>query len=190
MKFDIQAEAKLRAKAPHELFLTNMVGNHILWFVAALGIFNTYWQPILLVPVVSVATIIYTLIRARKSRETDDWFVMCHWQLAARRSQVFAMVLTIGFVIAALGWVAYSWLGLMKVAVIAMVGGIGLLPVMVSVLVLIVMESDAMHQAASGQLSESIWRRFPNEAVTIIEEAVSENPPQTPEPETDNAKAC
>jgi len=170
MLFDVSADQKRRAKAPHELFLTNMVGNHILWFVAALGVLNTFWQPLAVVPVISLATIVFTCWRAKKSRVQDDWYVMCHWQVAARRSIVFSLILAAGFLIASLGWVGYSFLGMKKVAVTAMVGGIGLLPVMVSVLVLIVMESDGMHQAGSGRIPKSIYDRFPNEDVPLLDD--------------------
>ena len=72
MKFELPAEDMRRGRAPHELFITNLVGNHILWFVAALGILNTYWQPLMLVPILSVSTILYTFWRAKKSKEMDE----------------------------------------------------------------------------------------------------------------------
>ena len=51
MKYEIPEEQVKKAKAPHELFLTNLIGNHILWFVAALGVYGSFWQPMALVPV-------------------------------------------------------------------------------------------------------------------------------------------
>ena len=170
MHFDIPEAIQQQAKNPHEIFIINLVGNHILWFVAALGIFNSFWQPIVLVPVISASVMIYTIFRARKSRDQDDWFVMCNWQMAARRSKVFALILMIGFTIGCLGWVGYSFFGMPKVAVLAMVGGVGLLPVMVSVLVLVVMEADAVYQASSGILSKTQFERFPNDSVVILED--------------------
>lgn len=170
MQFDIPESQRRKAKVPHEFFLTNLVGNHILWFVSALGIFSSFWQPVMAVPVVSFLIISYTLWRAKRARQQDDWFVMCHWQMAARRSRVFAGILAAGFTFACLGWVGYTYLGMMKVAVMAMVGGVALLPVMVSVLVLIVMESDAIHQANTGKLPKSVFERFPNEDIVILED--------------------
>ena len=174
MKFDVTADLRRKAKAPHELFLTNMVGNHILWFVAALGVFNTFWQPLVVVPVISAMTISYTIWRAKKSQQIDDWFVMCHWQVAAKRSKVFALVLLAGFLVAGLGWLGYSFLEMKKVAVMAIVGGIGLLPTMVSVLVLIVMESDGMHQASSGIISKGVYDQFPNSDAVLLADPNSE----------------
>ncbi|RDE24304.1 hypothetical protein DV711_01565 [Motiliproteus coralliicola] len=171
MQFEITAEEMAKAKVPHELFLTNLIGNHILWFVASLGIVNSMWQPLALVPVVSCVVLLFTIMRAKKERDRGaSWYVMCHWQMAARRSMVFLGVLCLLLVISGLGWVGYTYLGMMKVAVLAIIGGIGLLPTLVSVLVLIVMESDAMHQAAQGKLSKGTFERFPNSDVVVLDE--------------------
>lgn len=169
MQFEISPEEMAKAKIPHELFLTNLVGNHILWFVASLGIFGSFWQPIAMVPVTSLLILSYTLLRARRERNGSSWYVMCHWQIVARRSLVFMGVILLLVVISSLGWIGYSYLGMKKVAVLAMIGGIGLLPTVVSVLVLIVMESDAMHQASQGALSDAVYKRFPNPDARILE---------------------
>lgn len=172
MQFDIPAEQIHRAKFPHELFLTNLIGNHILWFVAALGMAGSFWQPLLVVPVVSLSTLLYTLWRARRARERYDWFEMCHWQLAARRSRVFILVLCTCGLVAGAGWLGYTFWGWERVPVMAFSGGVGLLPTMVTVLVLIVMESDALHQASHGRMPASLYERFPNaEAVRLDSEA-------------------
>jgi hypothetical protein len=167
MQFEISPEEMAKAKIPHELFLTNLVGNHILWFVASLGIFSSFWQPIALVPIISLSILSYTLLRARRERRGSSWYVMCHWQVVARRSKVFLGIMLLFAVIASLGWIGYSYFGMKKVAVLAFIGGVGLLPTLVSVLVLIVMESDAMHQASQGKLSEAVYQRYPNPQARI-----------------------
>lgn len=173
MQFEISDHEAKRAKIPHEIFLVNLVGNHVLWFIAALGVARSYWQPVALVPVFSVAILAYTLWRARRSRRRDPWFVMCHWDICARRSRVFIIMLGLLGMAAALGWVGYTYLGMMKVAVYALIGGVGILPVMVTVLILIVMESDALHQAAHKRLPKSVQERFPNPGVAVIDETAS-----------------
>ncbi len=170
MKFDISADEARRSKIPHEIFLTNLIGNHILWFVAALGVARSYWQPLALVPVVSFAILAYTLWKARRARTRESWYVMCHWQIAARRSRIFVIMLLLLLLISGLGWLGYTYGGMMEVAVYALIGGIGLLPVMVTVLVLIIMESDALHQAAQHKLPKSIVERYPNPDAVVIEE--------------------
>ena len=162
MQYEVSEGESRRAQIPHEIFLTNLVGNHVLMFIAALGIARSYWQPLALVPVISLCLLGYTLWRASKSKQQDPWFVMCHWQIAARRSRIFLAIVLLMLLVAALGWLAYSYFGMMKVAVYAIVGGAGILPTMVTVLVLIIMESDAMYQARQGKLPDSLLQRYPN----------------------------
>jgi hypothetical protein len=161
MKFKISEETAHKAKIPHEILLTNLIGNHILWFVASLGIAGSYWQPLMLVPIVSFATLTYILWRSKRSAERDEWFVMCHWKICAARSRLFIYFLALGVVIALMGWLSYTYFGMEKVAVLALTGGIGILPVLVTVLVLILMESDALHQASLHQLSERVVEKYP-----------------------------
>ena len=171
MQFEVSEQEVRRAKIPHDIFLVNMVGNHILWFIAALGVARSYWQPLAMVPVFSFASLVYILWRARRSRTLDSWFVMCHWDICARRSRVFILTLGLFGLVAVLGWAGYTYLGMMEVAVYALIGGVGILPVMVTVLILIVMESDALHQAAQRRLPRSVQERFPNPGVAVVEES-------------------
>ncbi|MCW8905745.1 MAG: hypothetical protein OQL28_00720 [Sedimenticola sp.] len=170
MKFEVSERESKKAKVPHEIFLTNLVGNHILWFIASLGLVRSYWQPLALVPVVSILILGYTLWRARQSKKRDSWYVMCHWQICAARSRVFILMLTVLGSIALLGWIGFTYFGLKEVAVMAMIGGAGVLPVMVTVLVLILMESDALHQAALHKLPKRMIERYPNPDIRVLEE--------------------
>ena len=162
MEYDVSEEDRKKAKIPHELFLTNLIGNHILWFVSSLGVVGDYWQPLAMVPTVSLITVFYTMWRAKRARSEESWFVMCHWQLAVKRSQILLGVMLFLLAVIILGWAAYTYLGLMDIAVKAMVGGMGILPVMMTVLVLIMMEIDAMHQATQGKLAVKIAEAYPN----------------------------
>ena len=171
MKFEISADEAHKAKIPHEIFLTNLIANHILWFVAALGLARSYWQPLALVPIVSFGILVYTLWRARRSKGKDSWYVMCHWQICARRSRLFILMLLILACVSGLGWAAHTYLGMMKEAAYALVGGLGFLPVMVTVLVLIIMESDSLHQASLHKLPKSIVDRYSDkEMPAVLEE--------------------
>jgi hypothetical protein len=171
MKFEISDDLVRKAKIPHDIFLTNLIGNHILWFVAALGLVRSLWQPLALVPFVSFMLLIYTLKRAREARQRDSWFVMVHWQIAAERSRFFIYMLLAMLTISLLGWIGYTYWGMKKVAVMAMIGGIGLLPIMVTVLVLILMESDALHQAAQHKVSKRMVEKYPYPAdIVVLEE--------------------
>lgn len=170
MKFDISEQEAKSAKIPHELFLVNLIGNHILWFVAALGIVKSLWQPLALVPIVSFSLLTYILWGSRRARKNASWFVMCHWQLAAGRSRFFIYLLAAALTVSLLGWLGHIYLGMRDVEVYALIGGVGLLPIMVTVLVLIILESDALHLAVNKKLPKSILERFPNPGVAVLED--------------------
>jgi hypothetical protein len=171
MKFEISDDLVHKAKIPHDVFLTNLIGNHILWFVAALGLIRSYWQPLALVPIMSFSLLFYTLWRAKKSKTQEAWFVYVNWQIAAQRSRLFIYLLMAVCGIWLFGWIGYSYLGMQKVAVMALIGGVGILPIMVTVLVLILMESDALHQATLQQLSKRIVEKYPYpDGVVVLED--------------------
>lgn len=124
-------------------------------------------------PVFSVL-LSYTLWRAQRSKQIDSWYVMCHWQICDRRSRIFIYMLLFMGVVSLFGWVGHTYRGMMKEAVYALVGGGGVLTVMVTVLVLILMESDILHQAALHKLPDSIVKAYPNPGVPLIEESSAE----------------
>jgi len=169
MLFDVSDEEKKKAKLPHDLFLINLIGNHILTFVATLGLATSWAWPMLIVPIVSFSILGFIIYRGKKSRKNDSWFVMCHWQVALKRSMFFIKMLLAISCIAAFGLYGYTSLGWMKEAVYALIGGVCMLPTMVTTLVLIIMESDALHQAGEGKLPDKMIELYPNPQVVIID---------------------
>jgi len=162
MQCEIEFKEKRTARIPHEVFLTNLIGNHILMFVSALGIVKSFWQPLAMVPLISFGILFYTLWRAHRSKQQDSWFIMCHWQVAKQRSLLFIGVLSFGLMMAFFAWLGYSQFNFMKEAAIGLAGGLSIIPVMITTLALILMESDAMHQASKGQIADSIIKKYPN----------------------------
>ena len=73
------------------------------------------------------------------------------------------LLLVVG--IAVLGWLGYTYLGMMKEAVFAFIGGLGFLPILLSTLTLIVIESDSLHHARVGTLPNWARRRFLGEVI-------------------------
>lgn len=149
---ELSEEEIKRAKFPHDLFLVNLIGNHILTFVATLGIASSWAWPLLIVPIVSftiLGSIIFKAIRAKKS-ESD--FVAKHWQIAKKRSIFFIKMLLVLLLISLGGIYGYYNLGWMKEAVYALIGGVCILPIMITTLVLILMESDSLHRASQGKI--------------------------------------
>jgi hypothetical protein len=173
MLFDVSDAEKKKAKFPHDLFLVNLIGNHILTFVATLGLATSWAWPMLIVPIVSFSILGFIIYRGKKSQQSETWFVMCHWQVALKRSYFFIKMLLLISAIAAFGLYGYTSLGWMKEAVYALIGGVCLLPTMVTTLVLIIMESDALHQAGEGKLPDKMLDLYPNPQAKIIDSVKS-----------------
>ena len=170
MRFEVSHDEIKKANIPHELFLTNLIGNHILMTVGLGGIAGSFPWALALIPTISIGILSYTLWRARQSFKRDPWYVMCHWQICARRSRIFLLMLGLLLLAVGLGWVGYSYGGMMKEAVWALVAGTGILPVMVTILVLVMVESDALYHANQAKLPDWVVARYPNPDVRIIPE--------------------
>ena len=170
MRFDVSPDEIRKANVPHEIFLTNLIGNHILMTVGAGGVAGSFPWVMAIIPIVSVSLLGYILWRARVSRIRDPWYVMCHWQICAGRSRIFLTMLILLLAVVTLGWVGYTYGGMMKEAVIALVAGTGILPVMVTVLVLVIVESDALYHANQAKLPAWVVERYPNPDARVIPE--------------------
>ena len=170
MRYVITDDEAKKAKFPHEIFLINLVTNHILLFVGLLGMMKTY--PILtaITPSISFVVIGYIMLRSRSIEKNASWFIHCHWQVCVRRSKFFIGILMLmGVGIAGLILSVDGNISALRPGHYA-VGGITILPTMVSILVLIVMESDAMHQAKIGRLPNWVVEKYPNPDAITIEE--------------------
>lgn len=150
-----------RAKVPHEWFLANLIGNHILIFVVILSLSAEYRFLAILVPVISVLILGYILWRARRSRRRDPWFVQAHWQASARYARVLLVALGVLLLAAGGAWFGHHSLGVRQEAAWALVGGIGILPTCITVMVLIMLSSDLMNQAGQGRAPAWVLRRLP-----------------------------
>lgn len=144
-----------RAKWPHEIFLINLVFNHILVFASTFGVFSTFPLMVLIVPVTSFAITGYILVKAKKIAASDETiFVKSHWVVADKRNKHFMWLLTVTCTLVGGGFWLSKIMGWSKIATIALLGGVGLLPFMVSLLVLIVLGNDSMYQARHSKMAK------------------------------------
>ncbi|AFI85835.1 hypothetical protein [Methylophaga nitratireducenticrescens] len=155
-----QDHEKTAARMPHDIFLTNLIVNHILLFTAIAATGKSYFEFIVLVPLFSFIFLGYTFVRSSRIKREGNEFVYVHWQIARRWSFFFTIILSFVVTVAVLGWLSYTYLGLMKEAAFALVGGLSFLPTLISVLILIVIEMEALHHARVGTLPEWAKRRF------------------------------
>lgn len=164
-QYEISKEVMIRAKWPHEIFLINLVFNHILVFASTFGVFSTFPLMVLVVPITSFAITIYILIKAKQVAKSDEvWFVKGHWEIAEKRNQKFMLLLLITCVVVGGGFGLSKLMGWSKITTLALLGGIGLLPFMVALLVLIVLGNQSMYEARHGKLPKAIAERDPANA--------------------------
>lgn len=161
--FEIGREEMIRAKWPHEIFLINLVFNHILVFASTFGVFSTFPYMVLIVPITSFAITAYILVKAKQIARSDEtWFVKSHWIIADKRNKHFMMLLSITCVLIGGGLLLSKLMGWSKIATIALIGGAGLLPFMVALLVLIVLGNQSMYDARHGKLPKRFVEQNPN----------------------------
>jgi len=166
-QFDISPEESTRAKWPHEIFLINLVFNHILVFASTFGVFSTFPLMVLIVPIASFIITGYIMIKAKQvAAGNDSHFIKSHWVIADKRNKHFMWLLSIACVVVGGGFWLSKIMGWSKIATIALLGGVGLLPFMVSLLVLIVLGNDSMYQARHGKLPKRFVEQNPAPAVS------------------------
>ena len=165
LKFEISDQDSRKAKIPHEIFLTNLIFNHILVFVAILSA-SSLAKYVVIVPIASVLSLLYLFWGASRAKRNASWYVSGHWQLAAKRSRIFLIMISIVLVVFAILWLVSG--GHLRPQHWAL-GGAAFLPMMVSVLGLIVFESESLHQAKNAMLPDWVSERFPENALTPVE---------------------
>ena len=157
MQFNITEEESKKARLPHEIFLINLIFNHILVFVAILSA-SALTHYVVIVPILSVLCILFLIFGAKRAKTKASWYVNGHWQLCAKRNRLFLIMIAIMGIAFAIIWLVSG--GNLRPQHWAL-GGVAILPTMVTVLALIIMESEALHQAKIGMLPDWIKERFP-----------------------------
>lgn len=152
-QYDVSPEERRRAKWPHEIFLINLIFNHIFMFCATVAVFGTFPSATALVPAISFLIIAYIIIMARRvAAGNEHWFVKSHWQICARRNRIFMLLVLVASIICGGGLWLSKMLGWAKITTIALIGGFGLLPFMIVLLTVIVLGNESLYMAAHGKL--------------------------------------
>jgi hypothetical protein len=162
-QFGVSPDEARRAKWPHEIFLINLIFNHIFIFVATIAVAGSFPLLPALVPVISLSIIGYIIVKAKQiSASNETWFVKAHWQICARRNRLFILLLSIPCAITVSGLWLSRMLGWAKIPTIALIGGVGLLPFMLALLALIVLGNESVHLARTGKLPKSFISQHPD----------------------------
>lgn len=151
-----------RGRHLHAILLFNLIVNHIFIFLVAISVMKQSMIPIFLVPIFSISMLTYILVNARRSLTREpSWFVRCHWQLAAKRARTFLLLFVVMGTFSALIYFGGHALGMKTLGTMALTFGVGLLPFMVTLLVLVVLEFDAEHQCKIGKVPASAAAAYP-----------------------------
>lgn len=155
------AEMK-RGRHLHAVLLFNLIVNHIFIFLVAVSVMKQTLVPALLVPVFSIGMLGYILLSAQRALTREpSWFVRCHWQLAAKRARTFLLLFVVMAAFSAAIYFGGHALGMKTLTTLALTFGVGLLPFMVTLLILIVIEFDAEHQSKIGKVPASAAAAYP-----------------------------
>ena len=166
MKYAIPPQDIKSARLPHEVFLTNLIANHVLLFVAIMSA-SSLTHLIVVIPVLSILSLLYIFWGAQRAKTRAPWYVNAHWQIAVRRSRFFLLMLSL--MVTAFAVIYWFSGGDMRPQHWAF-GGAAFLPTMVSILGLIIFESESLQQAKSGILPEWVSERFPENALEPLQE--------------------
>jgi len=150
------------ARWPHEIFLINLVFNHVFVFVVTISLIKSLPMMIALTPLISFSIIAYILIKQKNIEASDaSFFLKGHWKIAAARNRWFLYLLIFVCAIAGGGYYLFSAFGLSKITLWALVIGIGLLPFMIALLTLVTLGSDSMNIARDGKLPANFLAKNP-----------------------------
>lgn len=166
LKFAVSDTEIKQAKLPHDIFLINLIFNHILVFAAILTA-SSLAHYVVIVPIFSILSMIFIFIGAMRAKNKYSWYVNGHWQVCVSRSKKFMLMVVVMLLILLSLWIFSG--GNMRPQHWA-IGGATVLPVMVMVLILIIMESDSLHQAKIGVLPDWVKEQFPDGAPQPVEE--------------------
>lgn len=173
MFFEVDEPTRRLAKVPHEVAMVNLLLVNLLLLIALLAgsfvqddsPFADYKLAAVLVPLaLSLGIIAVTLAKSRTSPGDDQsWFAIAHWRLAAGHCKILLIAYGIGAALIGTGWLLslgqqdprmqeLMFIALQRVAIA---------PILVSIMVLIMLESGALYQAGRGEVPDRLVERFP-----------------------------
>jgi hypothetical protein len=172
MFFPIPEPVRRQAKSPHELGMINLLLFNLLMLIALLGgsfvekdsTLAPYRLLGVAVPLgISLAIIAYSLLRARRTRRDGPWFLAAHWRLAVARYRILLIAYLAGTGLIGLGWLlahTQKLPGMQDMMFIAL-QRVAIAPMLITLMVLIMLESGALYAAQRGEVPDGLVSAFP-----------------------------
>jgi hypothetical protein len=172
MFFRVDEAARSGAKSPHELAMVNLLLFNLLLLIALLagsflqsGSVLAHYKIIgILVPLaISLSIVAYTFLQAGRVPVTEPWFVAAHWRLAADRYKILLGAYLAGAALIGLGGlIAHSYRDpRMQELMFIALQRVAIAPILISLMVLIMLESGSIYQAGRGEVPNRLAERLP-----------------------------
>jgi hypothetical protein len=181
MYFAIDEPTRRKAKSPHELAMVNLLLINLPMLIALLaGSFLQKGSPLadykligVLVPLlISLAIVAYTFARANKAKAGEPWFVAAHWKITTGRYKILLIAYLVGAALIGIGWLlslAQKTHGMQELMFVAL-QRVAIAPILISLMVLIMLESGSLYQAGRGEVPDGLTKRFPPPADLAVSE--------------------
>lgn len=144
-----------QASDAHERFLFNI---SVVHFLLPALLFNTeiLWLIVGLPILISCGFVLSIMRRAGKRQQPD--LVYAHWLLAWRRGRYLLLSYLVSLVLFLLGWLLLQLQTdeVMRGIQLAVVGWFSLLPISLTIVVLIILETASLAQARQGEMPRQI----------------------------------
>jgi hypothetical protein len=191
MFYAIDEPQRRRAKSPHELAMINLLLFNLLIGVALLAgsmaapdspIAHWKWPAVAAPLLLSLAVMLFTWLRAARAAVADPWFVAVHWRLSARRYRLLLAAYAVSAAVVSLAFFGGGHEAEIERRVAglppalqemerhklesqdmgsAIWARIGVVPLLLTVMTLIMLESGALYQAGRGEVPDGMLARFP-----------------------------
>jgi len=172
MYFPIDEPTRRKAKSPHELAMVNFLLINLLMLIALLaGSFlqkgsalADYKLAGVLVPLlISLSIVAYTFARAKKAGAGDPWFVAAHWKITTGRYKFLLIAYLVGAALIGGGRLLSHVQSDPRMAELMFIAleRVAIAPILLSLMVLIMLESGSLYQAGRGEVPDGLIKRLP-----------------------------
>lgn len=172
MFFPVAESDRRLARLPHELSMVNLLLFNLLMLIALLG--GSFLQadsPLapyklfgVAVPLgISLAIIVYTFVCAGRLAARGPWFAAVHWRLTTARYRILLIAYLVGAGLIGLGWLlahTQSKPAMQDLMFIAL-QRVAIAPMLITLMVIIMLESGAIYQAQRGEVPDGLVKRMP-----------------------------
>ena len=191
MFYAVDDQQRRRAKSAHELAMVNLLLFNLLAGVALLAgsmaepysLIARYKWGFVAVPLsLSLLVMLLTWVRAGRAKRSEPWFVAAHWRLAAGRYRILLIAYLVSAAVISLAFFGGNDQSALEQRIAnlppalqemerhklesqdmrgAIWARIGVVPLLLSVMGLLMVESGGLYQAGRSELPDGVAAAFP-----------------------------